>query len=355
MANPEGAPSTGPVPERPIIAVTMGDAAGVGPELCLHLLEQTSFSQHSVPLVIGCRTVLEQVAQRLGRALTAPVLDKFPERLDGPAVLDLPEPFRGVSVAPGRVQAACGSAAARFIEAAAQACKNKTCAAMVTCPISKSALNLAGIQFPGHTEMIASLTGARDIAMLLYSEKLAVTFATMHQSLRSVPEALNVERICRVATLLNQNLRLLRTDRKPRLAILGLNPHAGEDGLFGDEEVRIIKPAVQRLLNLGLDVEGPLPPDTGFTPQALQRFDGHVALYHDQGSIPFKMFAFDSGVNVTLGLEIVRTSPDHGTAYDIAWQGKARPDSFMSAYALAARLAIARFRHASGRKAAQTA
>ncbi|GMV83694.1 MAG: 4-hydroxythreonine-4-phosphate dehydrogenase [Planctomycetota bacterium] len=343
-----------------IVAVTMGDAAGVGPELCLELLALKEFPEHTVPLVMGNVAVLRQVAERTGRTFDAQVLDAIPEHLDAPAVFDVSDTFKGTTVTPGRSQAACGAAAARFIEAAVQACRSGRCAAMVTAPISKKALNLAGIDFPGHTEMIASLTGAPDIAMLLYSEKIAVTFVTAHQSLRSVPDSITLERVCRVATLMNQNLRILRDGKPPRLAVLGLNPHAGEEGLFGDEEIRIVKPAVQRLQSLGLQVEGPLPPDTAFTRDALARFDGHVALYHDQGSIPFKMFAFDTGVNVTLGLEIIRTSPDHGTAYDIAWKGQARTDSFMSAYRLAARLAAARHRlpgdaRTSGKRLAQNA
>ena len=160
-----------------------------------------------------------------------------------------------------------------------------------------------------------------------------------------------------MGTLLNRYLKMLR-QRTPRFAVLGLNPHAGEEGLFGEEEERVIGPAVQRLVALGLGAEGPLPPDVAFTPQALERYDGHLAMYHDQGGIPFKMCAFDTGVNVTMGLGLVRTSPDHGTAYDIAWKGQARPDSFLAAYSLAARLALARSkerRRAPGENAAVAA
>ncbi|MBI3831129.1 MAG: 4-hydroxythreonine-4-phosphate dehydrogenase PdxA [Planctomycetes bacterium] len=339
----------GPVP---IIAVTMGDAAGVGPELCVRLLNQPSWPEGSIPLVFGDVRILDRVAKAIELPLNVPRLKEIPEPLVGPAILDIPEALAGLDIAPGRNQGPCGKAAARFIQEAVKACQAGKCAALVTCPISKKALSLAGIEFPGHTEMIASLTGCERYAMLLYSEpaKLAVAHVTSHQPLKSVPESLSVERIVQVAALLNQHLRLLGNGPAPRIAILGLNPHAGEEGLFGDEEELLLRPAVQRIRALGIDAEGPLPPDSAFTPRALERYNGHVALYHDQGGIPFKMQAFDSGVNVTMGLEMIRTSPDHGTAYDIAWKGKAKPDSLFSAYALAAKLAVAHLKGSPNRK-----
>ena len=324
------------------IAVTMGDAAGVGPELCLKLLNETSFAEHSVPVIIGSAKLLERAAKQTGIPFKAEVFEKFPVAphvVKVPSVWDHPQAFGIAEVMAGRNQQSCGKASALFIQTAAKACQDGLCAAMVTAPISKKSLELAGINFPGHTEYIAHLTGSPRVAMLLYSPKLAVAFATSHQSLRSVPDSLNGDRIVEVATLLNLFLKRLRNGDAPRLAILGLNPHAGEEGLFGSEDQQIIAPAVMRLRSLGINAEGPLPPDTAFTPHALGKFHGHVALYHDQGGIPFKMCSFDTGANVTLGLDIIRTSPDHGTAFDIAWQGKADTGSFFAAYALAARLA----------------
>lgn len=334
------------------LAVTMGDAAGVGPELCVRLLNEKSWPENSLPIVFGDARILERVAKGMGVSLNVPTVTQIPEPLVGPIIFDLHEAFAGLTITPGRNQAACGKAAERFIQEAVKSCQDRKCSALVTAPISKKALSLAGIEFPGHTEMIASLTRCERFAMLLYSEekKLAVAHATSHQPLSTVAASLTIERIVLVATLLNQHLKLLRECAAPRIAVLGLNPHAGEEGLFGDDEERLIRPAVQRIRALGIDVEGPLPPDSAFTPHALARFDGHVALYHDQGGIPFKMMAFDSGVNVTMGLEIIRTSPDHGTAYDIAWQGKANPDSFFSAYTLAARLATANLRGMASRR-----
>jgi len=319
----------------------MGDPAGVGPELCLHLLSRRTFPGGSVPLVIGSAVVLARVAHALHLPFTAPRFGEPPSTLTRPAVYDPPGSLDGRAVIPGRNQRICGQAAARYIREAVRGCLTGRFAAMLTAPISKKALNLAGVGFPGHTEMLAALTRTRNYAMLMYSPEIACAFVTCHQSLRSVPRSLTVRRVVDVATLAWHSLKALR-GRAPRLCLLGLNPHAGEEGLFGDEEQRVLVPATQALERRGITVIGPLPPDTAFTPQARRRCDCHIAMYHDQGCIPFKMLAFDTGVNITLGLPIIRTSPDHGTAFDIAWQGKVKPGSFLSAYELAARLARTR-------------
>jgi 4-hydroxythreonine-4-phosphate dehydrogenase len=316
----------------------MGDAAGVGPELCLHLLSRKRSAGSAIPLIIGDGDVLSRVAKTLNMPFSVPRLDQIPKSLDAPAVYDPPGALAGDAVEPGKNQLICGRAAGRYIEEAVCGCSDRRFAAMVTAPISKKALNMAGIDFPGHTEMLAALTHSENVAMLLYSEKIACAFATCHQSLRSVPDALTSKRIADVAIMAWSNVAAMR-GTAPKLALLGLNPHAGEEGLFGDEEKRILLPAKSQIEARGIDIDGPLPPDTAFTPQALKRYGCHIAMYHDQGSIPFKMLAFDTGVNVTMGLPIVRTSPDHGTAFDIAWKGKVSPDSFLSAYELAMRLA----------------
>ena len=317
----------------------MGDAAGVGPELCLSLLARHTSRRNnlSCPLIIGDGEVLARVAKAVRVRLKAPRLDKIPAQLDQPAVFEPPGGHVG-AIEPGSNQLNGGRAAARYIEEATKACLSGHVAAMVTAPISKKALNMAGIDFPGHTEMLAHLTGSHNYAMLLYSKKIACAFVTCHQALRTVPDALSVKRIIEVTELAISNVEILKGIR-PRLCLLGLNPHAGEEGLFGDEEQRVLIPAKKKLAARGIEIDGPLPPDTAFTPSALHRFDCHIAMYHDQGSIPFKMLAFDSGVNITMGLSIIRTSPDHGTAFDIAWKGKVNPDSFFSAYDLAVRLA----------------
>lgn len=310
----------------PRIAITIGDPAGVGPELALKSCADRQLKRVCRPVAVGSRALLARVARRLKLIMPAEVLD-----IDVPA-------FDSAAVLPGKVQAACGAASARWVEAAIDGCRSGEFAAMVTCPLNKSALHAGGVPFPGHTELLAARCGVSGEAMLMYDRRLAVVLATCHQSLASVPTTLTTERIVAVARLLARALTPL-CRRTPRLAVLGLNPHAGEDGLFGHEDLRIVAPAVARLKAEGIDASGPLPPDTAFTPANRKRFDGFVCCYHDQGLIPFKALCFDDGVNVTLGLPIVRTSVDHGTAYDIAWHGTASHRSLLSAVRLALRLA----------------
>jgi 4-hydroxythreonine-4-phosphate dehydrogenase len=242
------------------------------------------------------------------------------------------------AVEPGRVQTACGKAALEAIELAARGCLAGRFAGIATCPIHKQAIHQAGSPHPGHTEMIASLCRCRRFAMMLYSERIAVSFLTLHVPLSQVRGQLSVGRTVEVIELTADTLRRIR-GREPRVAVLALNPHAGEEGLFGHAEAEVLVPAVEQARGRGLDVTGPLPADTAFTPAALDRYDGHVTCYHDQGGIPFKMLAFEDGVNFTMGLPICRTSVDHGTAFDIAWQGRASAASLLAAIRLARRLA----------------
>ncbi len=299
----------------------MGDPAGIGPEVALRAWPALA---HLPVRLIGHRALLERVAARIG----APV----PPDLIEPAMPG----FDAAVVVPGQVAAACGLAAAACIEDAIAGCLAGRYAAMVTGPINKLAIHAAGVPFPGHTEWLAARCGVEGEVMMLHSPALSVLLITCHQSLASVAADLAPDRIVARARLFADALRRLH-GRPPRLAVLGFNPHAGEGGLFGDEE-RAIVPAIAELLNLGIDTEGPLPPDTAFTPANRKRFDGFVCMYHDQALIPFKALAFDEGVNVTLGLPIVRTSVDHGTAFDIAWQGKAEHRSLIHAVLLAASL-----------------
>jgi 4-hydroxythreonine-4-phosphate dehydrogenase len=211
-------------------------------------------------------------------------------------------------------------------------------AAVVTAPINKLAMSLAGVKQPGHTEIFIERTRTPHGAMMMYSERLAVGLVTCHQSLASVPGSLSTNAIVQTGRLLSTSVERIR-GRKPRMAVLGLNPHAGESGLFGDEDLRVVAPAIRQLEEEGFIVQGPLPPDTAFTPAMLKRHDAHLCLYHDQGLIPFKMISFDDGVNVTMGLPFPRTSVDHGTAYDLAGRGVAEIGSMLAAIRLAAKLA----------------
>ena len=255
-----------------------------------------------------------------------------------PAVVD----FRRISPAdfrPGEVSAAAGAAAYAYIEAAIRAAQAGHVDAVSTAPIHKEAIAAAGVKFPGHTEIFTTLTGTAKSCMMLTSSAITCSFVTGHVGYRDVPALLSVDRVLDTIRLTADAVRTLR-GREPRLVVCGLNPHAGEHGLFGDrEEERFIIPAVEQARSEGLTIEDPLPPDTAFLAWRRQRTDAFVCMYHDQGHIPLKALAFDEAINVTLGLPIVRTSVDHGTAFDIAWQGIASPTSLFEAVRLAARLA----------------
>jgi 4-hydroxythreonine-4-phosphate dehydrogenase len=209
--------------------------------------------------------------------------------------------------------------------------------AVVTGPIHKEALQLAGVRFPGHTEILAAMTGSRSVCMMMASREITVSLVTTHVNYEAVPEMLSRRRIVEVIRLTAEAVGRIRR-RAPRLVVCGLNPHAGEHGLFGAEEDEIIVPAVEDARKKGFNVEGPIPADTAFVPTRRRTTDAYVCMYHDQGLIPFKMLAFETGVNITLGLPIVRTSVDHGTAFDIAWQGKASAESLVQAILMAADL-----------------
>jgi 4-hydroxythreonine-4-phosphate dehydrogenase len=311
----------------PRIAVTMGDPAGVGPELCLRLLADERVREICSPIVFGDAGVLVRVARHL---------DWPPPRESD--VFDV-KAIDADAVEPGKVCAACGRAAyVSIITALAEAAAGLA-DAICTAPIHKEALHAAGIPFPGHTEIFADMLKAKRVCMMLTSEAITCSLVTVHVGYREVPGLLTAERILDTIELTAAAMERLR-GRKPRLLVCGLNPHAGEHGLFGDrEEERIIAPAVEAAKAKGIDVRGPLSPDTAFLPKHRAATDAYVCMYHDQGLIPLKALAFEDAVNVTLGLPVVRTSVDHGTAFDIAWQGQADPSSLFQAVRLAARLA----------------
>ncbi len=331
--------------QLPRIAVTMGDPAGVGPEICLRLLASPEMARLCVPVVFGDAAVLRRVADYVQVPLEAPVIalrdwqDVF-QHLNSPAVLDM-DCVDAEAVIPGRVSATCGEAAFRYVTASIDAAMAGQVQGVATAPLNKEALHAAGHKYPGHTEIFAERMGAERSCMMQYSEEVTCSFVTVHVGYADVPGLLTQSRILEVLELTSDALERIR-GRKPRLLVCGLNPHAGENGLFGNrEEERIIVPAMEQARAKGIDVTGPVPPDTAFTPARRKAYDGVVCMYHDQGHIPVKMIAFDSAVNTTLGLPVIRTSVDHGTAFDIAWQGKASPSSLYSAVRLAARLASA--------------
>ena len=327
----------------PRIAITMGDPAGVGPELCLRLLADEHVRTFCTPVVFGDASVLNRVAKQLGWPEVTAVMpdDLWPEysdTIDSPCVVDQ-QAIAPDSVRPGEVSAECGRAAYEYFTTAIGEALAGRVDALTTAPINKESLHAAGFPFPGHTEILASRTNAERSCMMLTAPEITCSLVTVHVGYREVPALLTKERILDTIELTAAAMERIR-GRKPRLLVCGLNPHAGEHGLFGDrEEERIIVPAIDAARAKGIDVSGPLPPDTAFLPKYRQACDAYVCMYHDQGLIPLKALAFEDAVNVTLGLPIVRTSVDHGTAFDIAWKGVADVSSLVHAVTLAAKLA----------------
>jgi 4-hydroxythreonine-4-phosphate dehydrogenase len=310
----------------PRIAITMGDPAGVGPELCLRLLREPRVFACCEPLVVGDLGLLRRVARHLGWPPPDPskVLDEGHVHAD--------------AVEPGKVSAACGRAAYRYVTFAIDEALAGRVDAIATGPLHKEALHAAGIGFPGHTEILADRTGVARASMMLTSDAITCALVTVHVGYRDVADLVTRELVRETIERTAVAMERIR-GRKPRITVCGLNPHAGEHGLFGDrEEERIIAPAIHDARAAGIDARGPLPPDTAFLPKIRNDTDAYVCMYHDQGLIPLKALAFEEAVNVTLGLPIVRTSVDHGTAFDIAWKGVADVSSFVKTVELAAKL-----------------
>jgi len=320
----------------------MGDPAGIGPEVILKAAA-TWRGSAAAPrlLVVGDLGAMRAAAETAGRPVPKPVAwnaaDTIEAAGDTIAVLEASRLGRR-SLKPGRPSIQGASAAYRYIETGARMALEGRAAALVTAPISKEWLNRAGHQFPGHSELLAELAGVRRWRMMFASRRLRLALVTVHMGLAQVSGALSTGKILDTIELLAGHLRADAGIAGPRLAVLGFNPHAGENGLFGREEIDLIAPAIAMARERGIDTFGPVPPDTAFIRSAGKfAFDAAVAMYHDQGLIPIKTLDFDNAVNVTLGLPFIRTSPDHGTAYDIAGQGRAREQSMRAAIAFATR------------------
>jgi len=321
------------------IAVTMGDPAGVGPEIVVKALSDPAVRALCRPVVVGDVIVLEEAVRIAGcRTKLQPVSspDEAAQAADCLSVIDMSSMK---TFEKNRASAEGGKACVSYIRQAVEFAMDKEVDAVVTAPITKESLKLAGVQWPGHTEMIAELTNTRDYAMMLAGGPLRVILATIHTSIKSVPGLITADRVLKTIRLAKRACDMMDIP-EPRIAVAGLNPHAGEAGMFGDEEVHAIIPAMETARNEGIPCSGPYPPDTLFHKAFNGLFDIVVCMYHDQGLIPLKMIAFDKGVNATIGLPIIRTSPDHGTAYDIAWKGIADPSSMIEAISFAARLHI---------------
>jgi 4-hydroxythreonine-4-phosphate dehydrogenase len=316
------------------LAVTMGDPAGVGPELVLKAFRSGSVC--SPFFVVGDLDVLAACNEelRLGVSLR-PTAGRQDLRADAVNVLDARTLTRR-EVTPGTASRRCGQAARAYVETAVRLVQAREADALVTLPVNKEAVRRSDPSFTGHTELIAGLCGAGEVAMMLYSPKLAVSHVSTHVPLREAIQAVTAERVLRVIRLTATTLGKL--GEGSRIAVAGLNPHAGESGAFGTEEAQEIAPAVAAARAEGIDVQGPFAPDVVFREAARGRWNAVVCMYHDQGHIPMKLLDFEGAVNVTIGLPIIRTSVDHGTAFDIAWQGIASTGSFAAAFALARRL-----------------
>jgi 4-hydroxythreonine-4-phosphate dehydrogenase len=333
----------------PLIGITMGDPAGIGPEVTLKAAAQKPATCRFV--VLGDLQILKETAFRLGSPLvpTAWTLaDPYPTDPRCLPVLPLStlSPEQRV---PGHPTPAGGEASYQYVETGVHLALRNALQGMVTAPISKAMWHAAGRDYPGHTELLAALTHTPEVRMMLVGRQLRVILVTTHLALARVPAALSTERIEKTVLMTAAHLTRFHGLPCPRLAVAGLNPHAGEAGAFGDEEEQIIVPAVQRLQaqQHSLIVNGPFPADTVFVRAVKGAFDGVICLYHDQGLIPLKLLSWEDGVNVTIGLPIVRTSPDHGTAFDIAGQGKADPRSMQAAIALAVDMTQHRSTHES--------
>ena len=325
---------------KPLLAITMGDPAGVGPEICLQALHSKIVNETCRPIIFGDAWILSDVGEATGQntdfqVITVEAFENMESnQIDGPAVLDFSNIDRA-DFQSSVISAKTGKASYEYIIKAIELANSGQVHGIATAPINKYALSLAGIDFPGHTEIFEKFTDSEDVCMLLTSEKISCALVTTHIGLHEVADVLTEEKILKVIQLTDGAMSGI-LERPPKIGVLGLNPHCGESGLFGrNEESRIIEPAIKKAAQLGLNVDGPLPPDTAFVSGNLETYDAFVCMYHDQGLIPLKMLAFDSAVNVTLGLPIIRTSVDHGTALDIAWKGVAKSSSLIESILLA--------------------
>lgn len=329
---------------RPLLALTLGDPAGVGPEIIIKALQHPDTFSMCRPLVVGDSRILARAAEWVGgpvlavETVASPAAGSY--RPGTLTLLDLQNADVS-AIAPGRVQGAAGRAAVEYVFAACDLALAGAVEGVVTAPLNKEAMHLGGYLYPGHTELLAERTGAKRISMLLVGPSLRVVHVTTHVSLAEAVARVTTVRVREVIDLAQQACRSLGIV-SPRIAVAGLNPHAGEGGLFGREEIEHVQPAIDAARRDGLAVSDPMPPDTVFLRAVKGEYDIVVAMYHDQGHIPMKLLAFDSGVNVSFGLPIIRTSVDHGTAFDIAGTGKASENSLIAAIEVAVQMARAR-------------
>ncbi|HEY7535524.1 MAG TPA: 4-hydroxythreonine-4-phosphate dehydrogenase PdxA [Thermodesulfobacteriota bacterium] len=306
---------------KPTIGITMGDPNGIGAEVIVKSLVCDELQNLCTPLVFGDMDILEEAKKLIGVKADINVVNI--------------SNFGRTMLSPGCVNKQAGAASLIYIKEAVLRALEGEIDAVVTAPICKESIHLAGAKYPGHTEMLQELTGAKKVAMMLEGGRFRVVLVTIHCALSDVPRMIDEDKICSTIELANEALIELFGIPEPKIVVSALNPHAGEGGAFGNEEIIHIIPAIKKARAIGINVIGPMPADTLFYYAHQRKWDAVIAMYHDQGLIPFKMLSFEDGVNVTLGLPIIRTSPDHGTAYEIAWKGKASPLSMIAAIKVA--------------------
>lgn len=330
--------------DKPILGITMGDPAGIGPEVIAKALAGRRLRRLCRPIVIGSLPVMEQTIRDLQLPLKAVPVEGHEDRTWKPNEVALCDPLDQPlgRFAMGVAAESTGAASVAFIKKGVELAEAGCIGGIVTAPINKEAINMAGHQYPGHTELLADLTRSHEVGMMIVGGPLKIMFVTTHVAIKDLSSVLTPERIAKAIRLANVGLTKYFGIKKPKIGLAALNPHAGEHGLFGNEEQTSILPAAKQARAAGIQVSDPLPADTLFGKAARGGYDGVVAMYHDQGLIPLKLVAFGTCVNVTIGLPIIRTSVDHGTAYDIAGKGLADAGSLLEAVKLAASLASRR-------------
>jgi len=321
---------------KPLLAITMGDASGSGPEIITKALAYPEVNELCQAIVVGDAATMQAALKITGAPGKVRAIEKLSEALFRKGVIEVID-LQNIQLdrlTRGQVDPMAGKAAFEYIKLASDMTIAGKCDAIVTSAINKEALNKAGYHYDGHTQLLAELCGVSNVAMMLASGQLRITHVTTHVSLRKAIDLVRPDRIVSVLRLTEEALHQMGID-KPHIAVAGLNPHSGEGGLFGDEEIKYITPAIETARQQGLKVTGPLPPDSVFLRTSQGQFDAAIAMYHDQGHIAIKMLGITEGVNVTLGLPIIRTSVDHGTVFGKAGKGTADPTSLIEAIKLA--------------------
>jgi 4-hydroxythreonine-4-phosphate dehydrogenase len=321
------------------LAITIGDPGGIGSEVIVKALRSPQVRNICMPIVIGNSVVIKETVHVLNIPSTVRVIRSPAEAQQLKNSIDCIDVGMLKAFKKNKPTAQGGRVCVSSVEKAVELALQKSVDALVTAPISKEALGMAGFSWPGHTEMLAHFTKTKDYAMMFIGKPLRIILVTIHTALKDVPRLLTEQKILKTIRSARKACEMLKI-KNPRIGVAGLNPHAGEAGRFGNEEIKRIIPAIQKARKEGIPVSGPYPPDIVFHKAYKGDLDIVVCMYHDQGLIPLKMIAFDRGVNLTLGLPFIRTSPDHGTAYDIAWKGIADPSSMIEAIKLAVKLKL---------------